>query len=185
MTVLTPGNLFHFIFLVDRSGSMSCEGRMKAAIDALTLFIRSLPTGCRFSVHSFGSDFSWLERENNQNVLEYNEETKDWALEQIALFDADHGGTDIATPLIQAQTMDSFPDSHKRIFLLTDGLVHNSQEVIDQARAFNDTIQVFTFGLGSGIDRNLCEKTAEAGRGTCSIVEDGAKDLNGQVIKAL
>ena len=40
---------------------MDCEGRMKAAIDALTLFVRSLPTGCRFSVHSFGTYFSWLE----------------------------------------------------------------------------------------------------------------------------
>ena len=46
-------------------------------------------------------------------------------------------------------------------------------------------MRVFTIGLGSGCDHTLCQDTADAGRGTCSIVEDRAKDLNSQVIKAL
>ena len=46
-------------------------------------------------------------------------------------------------------------------------------------------MRVFTFGLGSGCDVDLVRQMAEAGRGTCSIVKDGAADLNGQVIRAL
>jgi Mg-chelatase subunit ChlD len=46
---------FHFIFIVDRSGSMGDNGRMEIAIEALDLFIRSLPQGCKFSILSFGS----------------------------------------------------------------------------------------------------------------------------------
>ena len=55
---MSNGTEFHFSFLVDRSGSMRSMGRMEAAKDALKLFIRSLPVGCTFSVHSFGSRFS-------------------------------------------------------------------------------------------------------------------------------
>jgi len=49
----------------------------------------------------------------------------------------------------------------------------------------SDTIRVFTFGLGSGCDKNLVAKVAQAGRGTHTIVEDGSADLNGQVVTAL
>ena len=52
---------FHFIFLVDRSSSMNNFDRIERARDALTIFIRSLPFGCRFSILSFGSKFTWLQ----------------------------------------------------------------------------------------------------------------------------
>ena len=67
----------------------------------------------------------------------------------------------------------------KRIFILTDGDVKNKHDVINQASSDNDIHRVFTFGLGSQCDRELCFETARAGRGSCSIVEDGAVGLNG------
>ena len=54
-TKLSDGKEFHFIFLVDRSGSMGMNNRMPIARDALTLFMRSLPEGSTFSVISFGT----------------------------------------------------------------------------------------------------------------------------------
>ena len=57
--------------------------------------------------------------------------------------------------------------------------------MVNQARQHCEETRVFTFGLGSGCDQVLCQETAQAGRGSCSIVKDGGKDLNGQVIKAL
>ena len=57
---LSPGDDFHFIFLVDRSGSMGIGSRMKIARDALTLFMRSLPENCTFSIISFGSSHEFL-----------------------------------------------------------------------------------------------------------------------------
>jgi len=44
---------------------------------------------------------------------------------------------------------------------------------------------VFSFGLGSGCDKNLVINSARAGRGTYTFVKDGAADLNSQVIRAL
>lgn len=42
-----------FIFLVDRSGSMS-GSRMDLTKEALKLFIQSLPLGCSFAILGFG-----------------------------------------------------------------------------------------------------------------------------------
>ena len=44
---------------------------------------------------------------------------------------------------------------------------------------------MFTFGIGGGCDVYLVKEAALKGRGTSTIVGDGAKNLNGQVIKAL
>lgn len=50
------GTDFHFVFIIDRSGSMSGENIIMAR-KALQLFVQSLPKGCKLSIISFGS--SW------------------------------------------------------------------------------------------------------------------------------
>lgn len=45
-----------FIFIVDRSGSMSGR-KMDMTKEALKLFIQSLPPGCTFEIISFGNRF--------------------------------------------------------------------------------------------------------------------------------
>lgn len=54
---VADGAEFYFVFLVDRSGSMGGD-RIEKAKEALALFVRSLPIGCRFTVISFGSRYS-------------------------------------------------------------------------------------------------------------------------------
>lgn len=51
---ILQGEDLHFIFVVDRSGSM--DGiRMELTREALNLFVQSLPIGCTFSIISFGT----------------------------------------------------------------------------------------------------------------------------------
>ena len=45
-----------FIFIVDRSGSMSGE-TIVTTVEALKLFVQSLPAGCMFDIISFGSNY--------------------------------------------------------------------------------------------------------------------------------
>lgn len=63
--------------------------------------------------------------------------------------------------------------------------MYAKDQIIRQTEKENDKARVFTFGLGNDCDRDLCERVAQAGRGSCSLVRDGAVDLNAKVIKAL
>ena len=74
---------------------------MDSAKEALKLFVRSLPVGCFFTIISFGSRFSNLEYEEKSSI-QYTEQAKQYVLTQIEGFRADHGGTNIVTPLSQA-----------------------------------------------------------------------------------
>ena len=157
---------------------------MEMAIEALKLFMRSLPEGCRFQIISFGSQFRAMNGSEKIDMIAYNQESKDRALAHIESMDANLGGTNILKPL--TATLEQNKDSKKqRIFLLTDGQVGNPDKVMEAARNASDVARVFTFGIGSGCDANLVKGTARAGRGTYTIVKDGCSDLNGLVIKAL
>jgi uncharacterized protein with von Willebrand factor type A (vWA) domain len=83
-----------YIFLIDRSGSMS--GCIGLVVQAVQLFIQSLPFGSKFNVISYGSNFNLLFPELS---VEYNEETLKQALHACSLFKADLGGTEIFEPL--------------------------------------------------------------------------------------
>ena len=52
--------------------------------------------------------------------------------------------------------------------------------------ASSDNIKVFSFGIGSGCDKDLVNRMAISGRGSSSIIEDGdSKELKVKVINAL
>ena len=113
---------------------MGCHNRMKLAIDALSIFVQSLPVDCRFSIISFGSRFDALfddaiEDEIHPEIMLYNDKNKDSALTQIATFGSNYGGTDILTPLRYAHH-ELISTLKKRIFLLTDGSVGSPESVI-------------------------------------------------------
>ena len=63
-TQLYDPESMHYIFLIDRSGSMS-GSRIEKAKNALILFIQSMPANCRFSIISFGSQHQYLEIEKD------------------------------------------------------------------------------------------------------------------------
>jgi hypothetical protein len=50
--------------------------RIKLAVEALKLFLFSLPTGCRFNVVSFGSDYSFMFKKS----VEYNDKNLEIAV---------------------------------------------------------------------------------------------------------
>lgn len=158
---------------------MKAHKRLDTAKEALTLFMRSLPEGCKFSIISFGCPKHTPLRESDP-VEDYNDETRDFAIEQISQMEADFGGTNILSPLQSAQTGALYESGlKKRVFLLTDGCCNKATEIEALAKQHNESTRVFTFGLGSGCDRGLVTKVARAGRGIHTIVEDGTADLNG------
>ena len=59
-TELSDGKDFLFIFIVDRSGSMGKENRILITVEALKLFLRSLPMNSKFSILSFGTNYEFM-----------------------------------------------------------------------------------------------------------------------------
>ena len=57
--------------------------RITAANEALKIFMRSLPTGCRFTIVGFGSTADFLLDHTGSNVIAYNEESMNIALDKI------------------------------------------------------------------------------------------------------
>ena len=114
-----------FVFVVDRSGSMS-GSRIDAAKEALLLLLKSLPVGCNFNVVSFGSQFQSLFGDGSRP---YSKETLDQALELQGTMSADMGGTEILRPLKEVFAKAPAPGMPRQVFLITDGEVSNTDQV--------------------------------------------------------
>ena len=118
------------VFVVDRSGSMA--GRyITCAAETLQLFLRSIPSGCYFNIIGFGSHYKLL-FETSQN---YNQETLNLATGYVKSLDADFGGTELLPPLQYVFNQPPIAAGYARqVFVLTDGAVSNTQQVIQEVR---------------------------------------------------
>ncbi|CAC5412219.1 unnamed protein product [Mytilus coruscus] len=168
-----------FIFVIDRSGSMS-NVRIKKAKETLLLLLKSLPVGCLFNVVSFGSDFSTLFEQSE----EYSEKTLKQALSLQIQMKADMGGTEILRPLKQIYSKNCKQGYPRQIFLLTDGGVSNTDEVIKLAKKNNGNTRVFTFGIGDGASTSLIKNVAKASNGKAIFIKD-KDNMQEKVITAM
>ncbi|XP_052777461.1 von Willebrand factor A domain-containing protein 5A-like [Mya arenaria] len=153
-----------YVFIIDRSGSMA-GSNMKNAKEALLLFLKSLPVGCYFNVVSFGSNYTCLFNKSK----EYCEKTLNEALKVQAKMGADMGGTEIYQPLayVIKQKVQQQP---RNVFLLTDGDVRNSEQVIGLIRKHSGDTRVFALGVGSGVSTSLVDGVVRAGNGLAEFI---------------
>ena len=91
-------------------------------MQALKLFLHSLPVGSKFNVVSFGSSYVNL----FDHSLTYNDENFKKAIANVSTFDADLGGTEIYEPLQDLLKQPADPLLPRHIYLLTDGAVSNT-----------------------------------------------------------
>ena len=169
-----------YIFLIDRSGSMEGE-RINMAKSSLSLFLRSLPKDSCFNVASFGSRYNFMYNGPSQPS---SQKSLDDACKQVDSFGADMGGTEIYSCL-QAIYQQPLRKGYPRfIFLLTDGGVSNTNQVLDLIKSNNHNAQVFTVGLGNGCSAELITKGALYGRGKHEFVANN-KEIYEKVIDLL
>ena len=82
------------------------------------------------------------------------------------------GGTEIEQPLeniLRAQVIEGYP---KQIFLLTDGEVQNTENVIELVRRNIKYSRVHTIGIGNGASESLIKGCAEKGKGYHIFIKD-------------
>ncbi|XP_062247177.1 von Willebrand factor A domain-containing protein 5B1 [Platichthys flesus] len=168
-----------FVFLIDRSGSMSGVN-INRVKDAMVVILKSLVPGCLFNIIGFGSTFKSLFT-TSQN---YEEEAVSLACEYVRKIRADMGGTNVLAPLTWILRQPTFSGHPRLLFLLTDGAVSNTGKVIELVRRHARYSRCFTFGIGQNACRRLVQGLATVSRGTAEFLAEGER-LQPKMIKSL
>lgn len=155
------------IFLIDCSGSMG-GNRISAAVRALQIFLRALPMNCHFNIIKFGSSFNWFFQTASQP---YTERTLEQASQHVSNISANLGGTELLRPLNEIFKRPVAGGGRARqVFVLTDGEVSNTEQVIEACRRNAHNSRVFTVGIGDQVSRALVEGMARAATGTAQFI---------------
>jgi Ca-activated chloride channel family protein len=158
------------VFVIDRSGSMSGSS-IEEVRNALHLCLRSLSSGCRFDIVSFGSHFASLFPESRA----YGDDSLADASAHVGNLEADMGGTEILPALEFVLNRPRHAGLPLQVVLLTDGEVTNTDEVIALARRHAATARVFTFGIGAGASHHLVRAVARATGGAAEFIAPGER----------
>lgn len=157
----TPKEL---VFVLDTSGSMQGFPIEKAK-ETMKLALDSLYPSDTFNLITFAGDTRILFKEpvpatrGNLNKAQ-----------AFLRSSSGEGGTEMMTA-IKAALEPSDAQSHVRIVcFMTDGYVGNDMEIISEIQKHQNA-RVFSFGIGSSVNRYLLDKMAEAGRGEVEYVD--------------
>ncbi|XP_072282173.1 von Willebrand factor A domain-containing protein 5B1 isoform X2 [Pyxicephalus adspersus] len=159
-----------FIFLIDRSGSMSGVNITRVR-DAMLVILKSLMPTSLFNIIGFGSTFKSLFPCSQS----YNEESLAIACESVKKLRADMGGTNILSPLnwiIRQPVCRGYP---RLLFLLTDGAVSNTGKVIELIRHHSSFTRCYSFGIGQNACRRLVQGVASVSKGSAEFLVEGER----------
>ncbi|KNC81976.1 hypothetical protein SARC_05725 [Sphaeroforma arctica JP610] len=163
-----------YIFVVDRSGSMG-TGQMDKAKSALQYFLRSLPEDSYVNVVGFGTSYDVLFPKRSAR---YSERSLEDAAKYAQNMKSNFGGTQILQPLQHIyDILPTVPRYSRQIFLLTDGQISNTQDVIALVAKHAPATRMFGLGIGTGVSHHLMNGIARAGMGTAEYVTDNERML--------
>ncbi len=158
-----------YVVVVDVSGSM--EGfPLNTAKKLLHDLVQGLRPDDTFNVVTFASGSGVLSETplpaNAANVSLAN-----------AFIDSRHagGGTELEAALKVSLALPGGENRSRSILLVTDGFIAADAEVRDLIRSRIGQANLFAFGIGSSVNRELMESIARAGGGEPTIVTSGSE----------
>ncbi len=153
-----------YIFVVDVSGSM--DGfPLNTSKRLLTDLISKLRPSDLFNVVLFAGDSNVL----SEKSLQANQQNIASAIRLLEQ-QRGSGATELLPAIKQAMNLPRDEDVSRSIVLVTDGYVSGEKGVFDYIRGNLDRCNVFSFGIGSAVNRYLIEGVAKAGMGEPFIV---------------
>ncbi len=155
-----------FLFILDRSGSMGGTRieRLKLTMEKL---LGILPKDSLFNIYNFGSQFNtFYVTSQNVGAMRVDAQTK------VKTILSNMGGTNIYEPIKAAINSPIVSESPKIIFLLTDGSVGNSDQIIKLVKDNTDRARTFTVGIGNGISNYFIKNVGLQGMGGYEYVKD-------------
>ncbi|CAF1043172.1 unnamed protein product [Adineta ricciae] len=154
-----------YIFVIDCSGSMDDENRINLARDAMISFVQSIPMGAHFNIIRFGSNYEILFSNTTRMTTVYNEQTAKQAKDLASTMRANLGGTELLKPLQYLKAHPPASGKSRQVFILTDGEIANTDQVIELCRSMASNTRIFSFGLGPTSSRSLVKGVARATNG--------------------
>ncbi len=164
---ITPKEI---VFVVDTSGSMSGFPIEKSK-ELMKLALDGLHPRDTFNLITFSGDTHVL---FPQPVSATPENVR--KAQQFMLSRSGSGGTEMMKAIRTALQPSGDPDHVRIVCFLTDGYVGNDMEIIGEVKN-HPNARVFSFGIGSSVNRFLLDKMAEEGRGEVEYVslnDDGS-----------
>ncbi len=154
------------VFLMDTSGSQSGDPIIKSR-ELMRRFINGLNPNDTFTI----IDFSSTTRQLSSYPLQNTATNRQKAMNYIDQVDA-NGGTELMNGI---NAVTNFPSSSngriRSVVLITDGYIGNDNEVIAAIQKnLKSGNRLYSFGVGSSVNRYLLERVAEMGRGTSRVV---------------
>ena len=159
------------IFVLDKSGSMKNDGKLKQAKGALKFSVNSLNEGDHFAIITFSTDID----EFDSSLLPATEKNVAKAVKFIDDLAA-RGGTNIDDALQTALKKESDSKRPRIVVFLTDGLPTVGERNVDAIlknaeKAKADSIRLFTFGVGYDVNTHFLDKLSQNNKGTPQYVE--------------
>lgn len=154
------------VFLMDTSGSQSGDPLVKSQ-ELMRRFINGLNPSDTFTI----IDFASTSRQLSSYPLQNNAANRQKAMDYINKLDA-NGGTELINGINAVTNFPTVSDGRIRsVVLITDGLIGNDNEVIATVQKnLKPGNRLYSFGVGSSVNRYLLERIAEMGRGTSRVV---------------
>ena len=154
------------VFVLDTSGSMSGEP-LALVKRAVRFGLNQLGPTDRFRIINFSADASAFDG----GAMQYAERDKIRDAQSWLDGPSAGGGTEMLSG-IKAAFMDAPTENRDRyVCFLTDGYIGNDAEIVAAIRTTLPTrTHVFSFGVGSSVNRSLIEEMGKAGRGVASFM---------------
>jgi Ca-activated chloride channel family protein len=152
------------IFVIDTSGSQ--QGfPVEISKKLITKAINNLRPKDTFNLITFSGSTSILWDKPRENT----EENRTLALEFVKTLQGG-GGTEMMKAINAALGGDHEKDKVRIVAFFTDGYVGNDMEILDAVRKNAGVSRVFSFGIGTSVNRYLLDGMAQFGRGEVEYV---------------
>ena len=158
------------VFVLDTSGSMSGFPIEKAK-ESMKLALDNLNPQDTFNLITFAGDTAVLFDKPVAPTAENMKKAQDFLASRNGA-----GGTEMMKAIVAALEPTDAQDHVRIVCFMTDGYVGNETEILAEIQK-HPNARVFSFGIGSSVNRYLLDKIAEEGRGEAEYValnDDGS-----------
>ena len=158
-----------YVFLLDISGSMANDGKLRISRDSLTAFVDQLTEKDRFELMTFNVTPNTLFGQLQPAGADLKETAREYLTSQQA-----KGGTVLA-PAITTAYKYGDPDRTLNVVILSDGMTEQKerQALLRLIAQRPRNTRVFCIGIGNEVNRPLLEQLAEDTGGLAAFVSRG------------